>query len=206
MLSKRGSVDGGEYLTIPLDRFANINHTVLFFLICFFFRPTLQAFLENIEESWDGALQNKDILDHVRRVTAGPFSIGRPDLRLTINFLILFWILNSPIAGGILKDPFRLRSIYSKPFWKVIKLAFYIQVPETTHARLDLMCDNYLLLRLLHQLWFLQNGSQQNCKNKKYSLQSVSFFWPPAIYHVSPLAVHWTDVNRCMMQRTPILY
>jgi len=33
VLSKRGSVDGGEYLTIPLDR------------------PTLQAFLENIEES-----------------------------------------------------------------------------------------------------------------------------------------------------------
>lgn len=33
VLSKRGSVDGGEYLTIPLDR------------------ATLQAFLENIEES-----------------------------------------------------------------------------------------------------------------------------------------------------------
>ena len=51
VLSKRGSVDGGEYLTIPLDRFANINHTVLFFISFPFFRPTLQAFLENIEES-----------------------------------------------------------------------------------------------------------------------------------------------------------
>ena len=135
VLSKRGSVDGGEYLTIPLDRFANINHTVLFFISFPFFRPTLQAFLENIEESWDGALLNKDILDDVRRVKAGPFSIERADLSLTINFLILFCKLNSPIAGGIFKDPFHLRSIesglsnplfrsiYSKPFWKVIKLA-----------------------------------------------------------------------------------
>ena len=44
--------------------------------------------------------------------------------------------------------PFSPSSIYSKPFWRIIKLALFIQVAETTHASfvdksLDLMCDDY---------------------------------------------------------------
>ena len=57
VLSKRGSVDGGEYLTIPLDR-SQIFLRLCYPLLCVYqlmycaYRATLQAFLENIEESW----------------------------------------------------------------------------------------------------------------------------------------------------------
>ena len=129
-----------------------------------------------------------------RRKTGCGWSIFycAPKFEIEYQFLKSFLKTELTCCWGYPQEPdlvpFRLRSIYSKPFWRIIKLALFIQVAETTHASfvdksLDLMCDDYPVYYYAYYTIcdFYKTPANMivSTFNKKYSLLeniSVSFF------------------------------